>query len=279
MNYLKIYQNFIKKYKNRIIPKTEYHENHHIIPNSIFNDAVKNLEFNCFGITKKHSKNNLIDVFPKEHFIIHLLLVKIFRYNKNCYEKMLYAANVMSNRTKNSKEYSWLKKQFSLKMSEMLTGKPSRFKGKQWSEKRKKIGQPNLKGKTYEEIHGAEKAKLLKEIRKKSRIGKTHSKKTIDKLSNIIKTDEWKKKISLSKTGVPLTENHKNKIRQSLNNPFTNPHIDRTLYKFYHKDGREIISTKYDMKKNYGCHLIYKVIKGERNHNNGWQFKGEIVSV
>ncbi|KKK99061.1 hypothetical protein LCGC14_2636520 [marine sediment metagenome] len=81
---------------------------------------------------------------------------------------MLYSVNFLTNRFKNdkinSKKYKFLREEFALMMSIKLKGKPSRAKGCKWSEERKKIGAKHLKGRTYEEIHGEEKAKELKEL-------------------------------------------------------------------------------------------------------------------
>lgn len=85
MNYQKIYQNLIEK--RQYNPVEGYSESHHIIPRYI--GGSDNYE-------------NLIYLSAREHFIAHVLLVKIYK-NK-------YAANMMSNFKKyNSKQYSWLK--------------------------------------------------------------------------------------------------------------------------------------------------------------------------
>lgn len=59
-------------------------------------------------------------------------------------------------------------------------------------------------------------------------------------------------------------------------NVYENPHIDKTLYKFYHKDGREIIARKHDMKKQFRCR-IHGLINGKIKSCMGWMFKGEII--
>ena len=78
MNYKKHYEKLISKARNRSILKSEYKEVHHIIPK-------------CMG--GDDSKDNLISLFPEEHLVAHLLLVKIYSDN----QKLIYAANMMTN--------------------------------------------------------------------------------------------------------------------------------------------------------------------------------------
>lgn len=68
MNYHKIYQNIIDKAisLNRSKKESTYYENHHIIPR-------------CIG--GNDDKDNLVLLTAKEHFISHLLLVKIYPDN------------------------------------------------------------------------------------------------------------------------------------------------------------------------------------------------------
>jgi len=95
MNYQKHYDLLIEKANNRSILKTTYKEKHHIIPK-------------CIGGTD--DPNNLIELFPEEHLVAHLLLTKIY---PDSY-KLLQAAYAMTNgfnlgtRSLN-KEYGWLK--------------------------------------------------------------------------------------------------------------------------------------------------------------------------
>jgi hypothetical protein len=80
MNYLKIYHKIINnRLKN---PYQEYTEKHHIIPASL-------------GGTS--SRDNIVKLTAREHFICHWLLVKMYRGNKNSYYKMLKAFNMMCN--------------------------------------------------------------------------------------------------------------------------------------------------------------------------------------
>lgn len=89
MDYQKIYEDLIANAKNKNIEG--YYEKHHIIPR-------------CIG--GSNQKDNLVDLTPEEHYIAHLLLVKIYPSSS----KLVYAANMMSNR--NNKSYGWIKRRF-----------------------------------------------------------------------------------------------------------------------------------------------------------------------
>lgn len=62
MDYLKIYDNLIETRKKRKT-KSEFYEKHHIIPK-------------CLG--GSDDKSNLVNLTPREHFVAHLLLAKIY---------------------------------------------------------------------------------------------------------------------------------------------------------------------------------------------------------
>lgn len=120
MNYERIYSELILRAKRRSILKNYYAENHHIIPKSMggTNDSW-----------------NLIKLFPEEHLVAHLLLVKIY-YN---HEGLLHAAFRMSNYGKlTNKEYGWLKEKYSKVVSERFSGVEPWNKGKEWSDEIKK---------------------------------------------------------------------------------------------------------------------------------------------
>lgn len=80
MNYQKIYDLLVQK--NHVFSEGEYFETHHKVPKSL-------------GGTD--DEINLVNLTAREHYIAHLLLVKITeqRGNKTDYDKMLYAFNCM----------------------------------------------------------------------------------------------------------------------------------------------------------------------------------------
>ena len=290
MNYLKCYIDLVNKAKNREFDKNEYVEKHHIIPKSIFNNKKANNILNHFGIKFKMGKDNLVYFLAREHFVAHLLLLKIFKkLNTDAYERMLYAANFLRNRVNdnkmNSKKYTYLRKAFSKMMSKKLTGKPSRAKGYKWSDERKKIGNIHLKNKTYEEIHGVKKGQELRKKRSEVRLGKKIEEICSEKQAKILKyklsnrefSPEWRKKLSQAAKNKKLRQSTKEKISKFMSNREANPNVDQQLYIFEHKDTKErITKRKIDMKKDYGCNCIHKVIRKERSHNKGWMFIAKI---
>jgi hypothetical protein len=121
MNYKKIYFNLVRKRKKEVI-KNEYYENHHIIPRS-------------FGGNNK--KNNIVSLTAKEHYIAHLLLSKMFKYNKEKEIKMKFALIMMTVSALNQKRFTSIKFEQLRKNVSKLTSisqagsKNSQF-GKMW---------------------------------------------------------------------------------------------------------------------------------------------------
>lgn len=101
------YNSIINSARNRKL--AGYCETHHIIPRSLggSNDI-----------------DNLVDLTAKEHFICHLLLVKMVPANQN--QKLIYAAWCMSNLQNSLQQrhkvtgrtYDWLKKKWAIYNSE-----------------------------------------------------------------------------------------------------------------------------------------------------------------
>ena len=100
MNYQKIYNNLI----HREITRAGYIEKHHILPR-------------CLG--GLDNKENLVNLYPEEHYLAHLLLCKIHPGN----QKLLYAAmnmttgSMINNGKRNNKAYGWLRRQYAESMS------------------------------------------------------------------------------------------------------------------------------------------------------------------
>jgi hypothetical protein len=91
MDYTKIYNNIIHRAQNRILEG--YIEKHHIIPK-------------CLG--GNNDIINLVALTPEEHYLCHLILVKIHPSNR----KILHAAKMMSGQG-NNKKYGWIKRRIS----------------------------------------------------------------------------------------------------------------------------------------------------------------------
>lgn len=83
MNYSKIYYNLLEKRRNFPVKKDVYQERHHIIPR-------------CLG--GNDNSDNIIALTAREHYVAHLLLVKIYKNDsdKTKYYKMLYALECMT---------------------------------------------------------------------------------------------------------------------------------------------------------------------------------------
>lgn len=116
--YKKYYDELIIKAQNRSLENC-YVESHHIIPKCLGGD---------------NAKTNLVELTAREHYVAHLLLVKIY---PNEY-KLVIAANMMScfsefnsERIKN-RQYSWIKEKLSYLMSIYQGGKNNSQYGTMW---------------------------------------------------------------------------------------------------------------------------------------------------
>lgn len=89
MNYEKIYNDLISTSRDKILDG--YSERHHIIPR-------------CMGGTDDSS--NIVSLTPEEHFVAHLLLVKIYPHNRS----LVYSAMMFHKDTANNKAYGWLRR-------------------------------------------------------------------------------------------------------------------------------------------------------------------------
>jgi hypothetical protein len=194
-----------------------YYENHHILPKSLGGD---------------NSKDNLVNLTAREHFICHRLLVKMLEGENK--KKMIYAAWMtmvgMKRHTPTAKIYQILKEQ----MAEILKNRVGPNKGKKLStewkeniknsfndERRRKISEQRIGKATREKgtFNVSEETKKKMSVSRGTngtRFG-PHSQETIKKLkevrSNQIFTDETRKKMSETKKGKKFSEEHKLKIK------------------------------------------------------------------
>lgn len=162
MNYNKIYYQIIEKRKKCMVEG--YGENHHIIPK-------------CMGGTD--DKENIIKLTAKEHFLCHLLLVKMFE-GTNHYFKLIKAFMMMFKKSKNqeryitSRSYEKLRIVFREAQSKCQSGAGNSQFGKPKSEEvRNKIRKTLLdKTKNYRENKEREKREkiFLKEEKRKKDI-------------------------------------------------------------------------------------------------------------
>lgn len=174
MDYQKIYNNLIK----REITREGYVEKHHILPR-------------CLG--GLDNKENLVDLYPEEHYLAHLLLCKIYPSN----QKLLYAAmnmttgSMINNGKRNNKAYGWLRRQYAESMSG--DNNPARRNPTLQKEAAKKrVGQKRTE-ETKARMSAAQKGRTFTEETKKKMSKAVRNRPTI--------SDETRKKLSESSTG------------------------------------------------------------------------------
>ena len=92
MEYKSLYNKIIENAQKDLANRHDgYYEKHHIIPKSLGGN---------------NDENNLVKLTPREHFICHWLLVKMYRKGSEERNKMLYAFWFMkSNPNNNNQRY------------------------------------------------------------------------------------------------------------------------------------------------------------------------------
>jgi hypothetical protein len=121
LDYSKIYDNIIENRRINPLSNNEYGEKHHVIPK-------------CLG--GSNNKSNLVKLSAREHFVCHLLLVRIYANDPNAHYKMLSAAIIMgfnsSGRRFMSRSYEYVKRNFSeIRKIEAFGEKNTQF-GTRW---------------------------------------------------------------------------------------------------------------------------------------------------
>ena len=221
-------QNKYEKYYNTIIEYrkkhpiiTGYFETHHIQPKSL--GGLDN-------------KQNLIDLTGREHFIAHLLLKKIMqiRYGINSpeYKSMTYAlwqmANTRLQKHITSRQYEWLRIEFSRMQHDRFLGSNNPRFGKEVKQSaRDKISKANkgkltwMKGKSHTEEAKAQMIEHHADVAGENNpmYGKKHSIESIQKM----KEHQWDRSGSKNpRFGKKLTDKekqHLSKILSGKNHP------------------------------------------------------------
>lgn len=153
MNYKRIHDLIIERAKNRTLEG--YKECHHIIPR-------------CMGGTDE--PENLVELTPEEHFVVHQLLVKMYPEHGG----LIYAANQMCighKGKRTNKRYGWLKRKYSKQRKIDSIGQGNNQYGTMWINR---IGTTeNKKIKKSEPMpDGWQKGRKFKLVEKKCRICK-----------------------------------------------------------------------------------------------------------
>lgn len=213
MNYVKIYNNLIKKARldTRAKSKGIYYEAHHIIPRCI----------GGLGETRQWKHHpNIVLLTGKEHWLAHLLLIEIFPENKSLKLAVIKLAYKSGNQKKeiivSGKQYERLRKEASLAQSFLMKGKPGHGCSK---ETKLAVSRAN-KGKTYRKgkVHTLV-AKQLIGIASKDRIS---GNKNPMKNSEVVRTH----------SGVWKIENNPSKIKSTC--PFCGTIAGKGNYAKWH---------------------------------------------
>ena len=200
MNYLKAYINLVRKASKQSKPRV--YEKHHVFPISIYgkNDYVVKLS-------------------PRQHYVAHALLYKGFvrRYGRNHPKttKMFFAFLCM-HRSSSDDRYINSRAWESLRIlhSNLMKGNdnPMRKGGFSEQERRQKLSE-RMAGENnpfYGKTHTPETKQKLSEARKKFYLTNESPQKGIPL------SEETKQKISETRSGMKLSEAHKDNIRKSI---------------------------------------------------------------
>jgi NUMOD3 motif len=160
MNYQKIYNKIIDRARNRTLEG--YVEKHHVIPKS-------------FGGPNK--KENLVKLTPREHYVCHLLLAKI--YGGKMISALWFMIHLRGVKI-TSKMYDWLRKKYARRVSENSKGHKYNLGRKHTRETNQKVSEA-LKGRKLSEdiklkisecSRGCKRSEETKQKIKKANIGK-----------------------------------------------------------------------------------------------------------
>lgn len=180
MNYQKIYDDIINKYKalNLQKYKKEHLETHHIIPR-------------CIGGTD--DKENLVNLTAKAHFICHLLLSKIYKNDFNKYTKLFQALFMMSvMKNKSQQRHIITSKQYEKIRLEYAEFRKNTTQSKEANERRR---QKLLGRKVWNVGLTKETSPILKMIGQKvskANKGRKFSKETLKKLKIAAIKNAWR---------------------------------------------------------------------------------------
>lgn len=240
MNYQKIYDSIVERARGRKKFKRSdtnfvYYENHHVIPR-------------CLG--GSDDKINIVCLTPEEHWLAHLLLVKINPGNN----KLVFACHAMcmtksSMRRTNNKLFGWIRREYGNATSERQKGIPCQQVQKE------KIS-ATLKGRPAVHQQGENNVAKRPEVAKKISDANRGRKKVFSD------PEQRGQKISLAK------------LEQSSRPPESNPYFrGYIIAKSILEDMELKLTSKKDMKSHgFSSASVYRHIK------DGTPYKGYIFT-
>lgn len=190
MDYQKIYNSIIENRKINI--PEGYTERHHIIPK-------------CMG--GDNSKENLVRLTAREHFICHTLLVKIYPDKKT----LIFAVVRMMKHTKNSRTFDWIRETNREISRQVNIGRIVS------DEERNKISK--WQSRSYEEKYGSEMAKQLRQKRVEQTTGEGNPiygiKRSKETLVRMMEGQRKHLDKMLEETGSYVTNEYRQKMSES----------------------------------------------------------------
>lgn len=184
MNYNNIYNRLIEKAQLRQIsnPIAGYKEKHHILPR-------------CKGGTD--DTHNLVALTPEEHYLAHLLLVKMYPGDISILWAVIRMTGSTDKLVRSNKLYGWTRRQFAEAMRKPKSEETRQKMSEYWSE--------------YRHLHPVD-----DETRKKMS----------ERMTGVKRSDETRKKMSEAKKGVPKSESHKQKMSEARKGKAVTHHTD-----------------------------------------------------
>ena len=204
--YSKYYYNIVNRAKSRNLDKTTYTEKHHVIPKSFFKEYTLSGWING----NPNLKDNLVKLTAREHFICHLLLVRMTEGQAKI--KMVHAAWRMCLKGStgvNKRDYK-----ISSRIYELLRSQRSKFlkaeAGPNHYNKGRKTGRTkeDFTSEWKEKISNSKKGKAVGD--KNPMFGKTHS---VDSRKKISETRKMKAADPSWNVRPPCSDEKANKIK------------------------------------------------------------------
>lgn len=216
MDYKRIYKNIIKNGMENPPNEEEYCENHHILPKCLGGD---------------NSKENLVRLTGRQHFICHRLLVKIYPESDGLkFALFCFYQGMNKFQRINSREFHKLKKEVSVIKSELMNKKMKTMSDEERKLKYGNFGSDNhFFGKTHSDetkdfisrhnsgMHPF-KNERTGEIRRMSSEEANLSDEWVGINKGMIQSEEAKKKVSQFQKGRPKSEETRARMKISAQN-------------------------------------------------------------